>query len=399
MPNDFANLIHDACHPGPRATRAAARLMSRLEDEPTRLPALLRGAAEALGVADPTELPQPALVLGITGAPGCGKSTLTDAVVTAYRQRYPEKRVGVIAVDPSSPFTGGALLGDRVRMMRHATDPKVFVRSMASRGHLGGLSLGVKGVARAMGLIGCDLVVIETVGVGQSEIEVVQVADCSMVVLAPGQGDSVQLLKAGLMEIGDIFVVNKADRDGADQLYSQLMQALHMDLVSAHHHGDAGDGHHGPQAAGQREPGGDITLPQQGCAEESSTAPQNGDQDALEQLALEAGEEARVFLVAASDGRGIPELLDHLDRLTAAHHAAYRQRRQQAVRDELREAILEAARKRLLEAMGPGDWLGRQVQAALDKGASVESLAQALLERAAAGQQDTTTPSGNEIGR
>ena len=190
---------------GAGRTRAAARLMSLLENEPERLPELFVGSAD---------WPQPRLVLGVTGAPGSGKSTLTDALVAEYRRRHPERRVGVIAVDPSSPFTGGAVLGDRVRMMRHATDPLVFVRSMASRGHLGGLTLGVRGVLRVLGLIGCELVILETVGVGQSEVEVARVADLVLIVLAPGQGDSIQLLKAGLMEIGDVFAVNKADRPG-----------------------------------------------------------------------------------------------------------------------------------------------------------------------------------------
>ena len=167
------------------------------------------------------------MLVGITGAPGSGKSTLTDAIVREFRRRRPDRRVGVVAVDPSSPFTGGAVLGDRVRMMRHATDPMVFVRSLASRGHLGGLALGVKGIVHVMGLLGCERVIIETVGVGQSEVEVAGVADLVMIVLAPGLGDSVQLLKAGLMEIGDLFVVNKADRPGAERLHGDLLAMLH----------------------------------------------------------------------------------------------------------------------------------------------------------------------------
>jgi LAO/AO transport system kinase len=206
---------------GPHAVRAAGRLMSLVENQPQRLPELLKAAGP--------DAPEPRLVLGITGAPGSGKSTLTDAIVSGYRLRAPKQRIGVIAVDPSSPFSGGAVLGDRVRMMRHATDPMVFVRSLASRGHLGGLTTGVKGVLRVMGLIGIDVVIIETVGVGQSEVEVARVADEVLVVLAPGQGDSVQLLKAGLLEIGDTIVINKADRPGADELHAQVLAALKLE--------------------------------------------------------------------------------------------------------------------------------------------------------------------------
>src|SRR5690606_7061023 len=156
----------------------------------------------------PADRLQPGMPVGITGAPGSGKSTLTDALVAEHRARFPERKTGVVAVDPSSPFTGGAVLGDRARPVRHATDPRAFVRSLASRGRLGGLSLGVRGVVRAMALAGCDTVLLETVGVGQSEVEVVRVADLTLVVLAPGQGDGVQMLKAGLMEAGDFFVIN-----------------------------------------------------------------------------------------------------------------------------------------------------------------------------------------------
>lgn len=151
---------------------------------------------------------------------------MTDHLAAEFRAYDPAGKLGIVAVDPSSPFTGGALLGDRVRMMRHATDPNVFIRSLASRGHLGGLALGAMGVVRVMGLMGCDTVLVETVGVGQSEVEIAQNADLVVVVLAPGQGDSIQMLKAGLLEAGDLFVVNKSDRPDAVHLHQQLASML-----------------------------------------------------------------------------------------------------------------------------------------------------------------------------
>jgi LAO/AO transport system ATPase len=167
-----------------------------------------------------------AQVVGLTGSPGVGKSTSTSAMVTALRAAG--KRVGVLAVDPSSPFSGGALLGDRVRMQDHATDDGVFIRSMAARGQLGGLSAAVPQALRVLDAAGCDVVLIETVGVGQAEVEIASLADTTIVLLAPGMGDGIQAAKAGILEIADIFVVNKADRDGADQVARDLryMQSL-----------------------------------------------------------------------------------------------------------------------------------------------------------------------------
>ena len=153
-------------------------------------------------------------VVGLTGAPGVGKSTTTSALVGCLRERG--ERVGVLAVDPSSPFTGGALLGDRIRMQEHATDRGVYVRSMASRGHLGGLAVATPAAIRVLDAAGCDTVIVETVGVGQSEVEVAGSADTVVVLLAPGTGDAIQVAKAGVLEVGDVYVVNKADRDGAD---------------------------------------------------------------------------------------------------------------------------------------------------------------------------------------
>jgi LAO/AO transport system kinase len=155
-----------------------------------------------------------ARVIGITGSPGVGKSTTTNELVRAWRKH--DRRVGVLAIDPSSPFSGGAILGDRVRMQDHATDPGVYIRSMSSRGHLGGLAAATPAAVRVLAGAGCEVVLVETVGVGQAEVEIASLADTTLVLLAPGMGDAIQAVKAGILEIADIFVVNKADREGAD---------------------------------------------------------------------------------------------------------------------------------------------------------------------------------------
>jgi LAO/AO transport system kinase len=178
--------------------------------------------AEVMALLAPTS--GTAHVIGLTGSPGVGKSTTTSALVGALRARG--HRVGVIAVDPSSPFSGGALLGDRIRMQEHATDPGVFIRSMASRGHLGGLSATTPQALRVLEAAGCDVILIETVGVGQSEVEVAAAADTTIVLLAPGMGDGIQAAKAGILEIADVLCVNKADRDGADTTMRELRHMI-----------------------------------------------------------------------------------------------------------------------------------------------------------------------------
>ncbi|WP_380168792.1 methylmalonyl Co-A mutase-associated GTPase MeaB [Jannaschia sp. R86511] len=196
--------------------RAVARLVSVVADGGPQL----REVARAL--ADGT--PATAWVLGLTGPPGVGKSTTVSALVTALRAQG--SRVGVLAVDPSSPFSGGALLGDRVRMGAHALDDGVYVRSMASRGHLGGLAATTPQAVRVLEAAGVDVVVVETVGVGQSEVEVAGLADTTVVLLAPGMGDGVQAAKAGILEVADVLAVNKADRDGADATVRELRQSI-----------------------------------------------------------------------------------------------------------------------------------------------------------------------------
>jgi LAO/AO transport system kinase len=194
---------------------AVARLISLVEDDGPGLREVAEALAPHTGRAH---------VVGVTGPPGVGKSTSTSALVKALREEG--RRVGVLAVDPSSPFSGGALLGDRVRMGEHATDDGVFIRSMATRGHLGGLAWSTPQALRVLDAAGCDVVLVETVGVGQSEVEVVGLADTTVVLLAPGMGDGIQAAKAGILEVADVFVVNKADRDGAAQTVRELRHVL-----------------------------------------------------------------------------------------------------------------------------------------------------------------------------
>jgi LAO/AO transport system kinase len=191
--------------------RAVARLISLVEDDDPALPEVAAALAPHTGHAE---------VLGLTGAPGVGKSTTSNELVRALRAGG--RRVGVLAVDPSSPFTGGAILGDRVRMQDHATDPGVYIRSMSSRGHLGGLAAATPQAVRVLEGAGCDVVIVETVGVGQAEVAVASLADTTLVLLAPGMGDAIQAAKAGILEIADVFVVNKADREGADATYHDI---------------------------------------------------------------------------------------------------------------------------------------------------------------------------------
>jgi LAO/AO transport system kinase len=200
-----------------REPRAIARAISLVEDGDDRLAELSAGVFPHTGAAT---------TIGLTGAPGVGKSTIATALVRLAREDG--RRVAVLAIDPTSPYTGGALLGDRVRMQEHATDRDVFIRSMATRGHLGGMSLAAPEAVRILDAAGFDLVIVETVGVGQAEIDVAAATDTTIVVLAPGLGDAIQMAKAGILEVADVFVVNKADRDGAGDVVRELRQMLHL---------------------------------------------------------------------------------------------------------------------------------------------------------------------------
>ncbi len=225
--------------------RALARTISKIEDRSPGYRDLVSKLYAHTGKAD---------VIGITGSPGAGKSTLVDKLAETYRERG--ETVGVIAIDPSSPFTGGAVLGDRIRMASTVGDMDVFVRSMSARGTLGGLSTATADAVRAMDAFGKDKIIIETVGAGQNEIDIVRTADTVGVLVPPGSGDSIQTLKAGILEIADVFVVNKADRPGADRTVKELMEMI--DLGEGGGFGDGSGGHHGVDGTETDESDGDA---------------------------------------------------------------------------------------------------------------------------------------------
>nr|WP_255170862.1 methylmalonyl Co-A mutase-associated GTPase MeaB [Natrononativus amylolyticus] len=310
--------------------RALARTISKIENRSPGYRALVSELYAHTGNAE---------VIGITGSPGAGKSTLVDKLAETYRERG--ETVGVIAIDPSSPFTGGAVLGDRIRMASTVGDMDVFVRSMSARGTLGGLSTATADAVKAMDAFGKDKIIIETVGAGQNEIDIVRTADTVAVLVPPGSGDSVQTLKAGILEIADVFVVNKADRPGADRTVQELTEMIEL--------GEGGGfggsaGHHGPDAMGDREDG----------AGEAAEEPESWTPPIVETVATEAtGVEAF-----------IEELANHYRFLERSGELADRSRQRYAeeIRTLLREdvhGLLEAE----LAAAGGVDDLAEAVRA------------------------------------
>jgi LAO/AO transport system kinase len=327
--------------------RAVARAMRLVDDR-------VQGSLELLKALWPHT--GRAWILGVTGNPGSGKSTVVDRLIEAYRAR--RCRVGVVAIDPTSPYTGGAILGDRVRMSRHATDDGVFIRSLATRGHLGGLSRSARDVVRVLDACGNDVVIVETVGVGQDELEITRTAHTTLVLMAPGMGDEVQAIKAGILECADVFAVNKADREGADSAVRdlELMIALGNESIRAlsksrgHATHTIADGFVG------------RAVPEAG---EPWTPP--------------------IVKCVATRGEGIAELVAALDRHrvfggeTEDGRARRRVRLSEEVRETLREALIEAAVQDLGESI---EAAVRDVEThAVDPYTATERLVDAFVKR------------------
>jgi LAO/AO transport system kinase len=302
---------------------ALARLITRVENRSPDLPHIMRAIHPRVGRA---------YVVGITGPPGAGKSTLVDRVTA--RLRAEGASVGIVAVDPSSPFTGGAVLGDRIRMQTHTLDPDVFIRSMATRGSLGGLARATGDVIRLMDAFGFGWVIIETVGVGQTELDIVRQADTTIVTLVPESGDAIQTMKAGLMEVADVFVVNKADRGGADALIADLTFAVHL---------------HRSSGAAPRDIDWDIPV-----------------------LAAQAVNDVGIGEIRAAIER---------HRIALRESGALEQRRRARRRTELRTLLTEELTAQVMERVQADESLSRTLQAVAEGALDVHSGVAEILRR------------------
>lgn len=332
--------------------RALARAITWVENSTAEAGELIRATYPLTGRAH---------VIGITGPPGAGKSTLVDRIASSFRQRG--KTVAIVAVDPTSPFSGGAILGDRIRMQRTLSDPGVFMRSLASRGHLGGISVATSDVVGLLDAFGFDVVLVETVGAGQSEVEIMELAHTTCVVLIPGMGDDIQAIKAGILEIGDVFAVNKADRDGADRAVMEIEMMLDL-------------GHMGQPGINRWE-GGEPQPSEEAARRLDRTGHHSAADMAAAMKALSSSESARhaadrhgtanpgdiswrppVTKTVAKDGQGIDALVERMEQHLAflQETGRWEQLKARDAASKLRELItLRAARLILERAMNAGD--------------------------------------------